>query len=138
MKMHTFQEMVKRIAPIPSKRVCVAYGNWSHREGMRGHTTGPVQEFKKELSKYVTVVDMDEFRTSKLCSECFGELKEHAYPDENRISKSTRNVLRCPIKECKAGYWDRDVNAARNILTLLRYLLSGMTTRLSFDRKVLA
>ncbi len=83
---------------------------------------------------------MDEFRTSKLCSECFhlGGLKEHAYPDENRIRKSTSNVLRCPIKECKTGYWDRDVNAARNILTLLRHLLSGMTRPLAFTREVLA
>ncbi|POM76314.1 Hypothetical protein PHPALM_6454 [Phytophthora palmivora] len=41
------------------------------------------------------------------------------------VLKCTRNVLRCTNSRCKANFWNRDVNAARNILELLRSGLKG-------------
>jgi hypothetical protein len=37
----------------------------------------------------------------------------------------TRNVLRCTNSRCKATFWNRDVNAARKMLELLRSGLKG-------------
>jgi transposase len=39
--------------------------------------------------------------------------------------KCTWNVLRCSNSRCKATFWNRDVNAARNMLELLRSGLKG-------------
>jgi hypothetical protein len=44
------------------------------------------------------------------------------------VLKFTRNVLRCTNSRCKATFWNREVNAARNILELLSARL------LSFER----
>ncbi|KAG7388359.1 hypothetical protein PHYBOEH_007886 [Phytophthora boehmeriae] len=40
----------------------VAYGDWSQRQGLKGHSMEPVKGFKRELRKRATVIDMDEFR----------------------------------------------------------------------------
>jgi len=41
------------------------------------------------------------------------------------VLQFTRNVLRCTSSRCKATFWNRDVNAARNMLELLRSGLKG-------------
>jgi len=45
--------------------------------------------------------------------------------------KFTRNVLRCTNSRCKANFWNRDVNAAKNMLELLR---SGLKMKLGASR----
>jgi len=45
--------------------------------------------------------------------------------------KCTRNVLSCTNSRCKTNFWNRDVNAARNMLELLR---SGLNGKLSANR----
>ncbi|KAG3124071.1 hypothetical protein C6341_g26306, partial [Phytophthora cactorum] len=41
------------------------------------------------------------------------------------VTAYTRNVLRCTNSSCKANFWSRDVNAARNMLELLSSGLKG-------------
>jgi hypothetical protein len=42
------------------------------------------------------------------------------------VLQFTWNVLRCTNSRCKANFWNRDVNAARNMLELLRSGLKGL------------
>jgi transposase len=49
---------------------------------------------------------MQKLRNSKLTSKMV-------------VLKCTRNLLRCTNSRCKATFWNRDVNAARNILGIL-------------------
>jgi hypothetical protein len=42
------------------------------------------------------------------------------------VPKFTRNVLRYTNSRCKANFWNRDVNAGRNMLELLRSGLKGL------------
>ncbi|KAG1708981.1 hypothetical protein DVH05_022613 [Phytophthora capsici] len=76
---------------------------------------------------------MDEFKTTKLCSQCHQTLSQVSYEVDVMLPKKrkrkgvvlTRNraevqfeertcygVLRCDHKNCTAQYWDRYVNAA--------------------------
>jgi hypothetical protein len=41
------------------------------------------------------------------------------------VLQFTRNALRCTNSRCKATFWNRDVNAERNMLELLRSGLKG-------------
>ncbi|POM78459.1 Hypothetical protein PHPALM_4005 [Phytophthora palmivora] len=68
LKAKALDALVKRIAPIPKPPVCIRYGVWSRRDGIKGHATGPM--------KGVTVLLMDEFRTNKLCSCCHKRLNQ--------------------------------------------------------------
>ncbi|KAG6974617.1 hypothetical protein JG688_00002965 [Phytophthora aleatoria] len=89
---------------------------------------------------------MDEFRTSKLCSQCHQTLSAVRYSVDTKLPKrkkckgvvSVRNraevefedkkcheVLRCDHENCEARYWDRDVNAAINMVELLKSEVLG-------------
>ncbi|KAG1698233.1 hypothetical protein DVH05_015221 [Phytophthora capsici] len=162
-KMKAMDTLAKRIVPKADKHVCIAYGDWSRRDGLKGHATGPVKGFVKALKRRATVIPMDEYRTSITCSCCHKRLrqsrlfnnlnrkkdeadvrlKEHPSLKEAKeiaemakfqnpklankkiVLKCTRNVLRCTNSRCKANFWNRDVNAARNMLELLRSGLKG-------------
>jgi len=43
MKMKALDALVKRIIPVPSPQVCIASGDWSRRDGLKGHPSGPVK-----------------------------------------------------------------------------------------------
>jgi len=67
------------------------------------------QPSKKEVKE---IEEMRKFRNPKLASK--------------KITlKCTRNVLRCTNTRCKTNFWNRDINAARNMLELLRSGLKG-------------
>ncbi|KAF1790704.1 hypothetical protein GQ600_25284 [Phytophthora cactorum] len=125
-------EIARRIVPTVSRLTCVAYGDWSRRDGIKGHAPSPVKGLKEALQKRATVVSMDEFRTSKLCSQCHQSLSSVQYPtpvfpkgvqkpkrrkmkgkglprDWSRAeikSKHCHVVLRCENVDCEARYWD--------------------------------
>ncbi|KAG7377026.1 hypothetical protein PHYPSEUDO_012271 [Phytophthora pseudosyringae] len=65
------------------------------------------------------------------------KLKNPKLADKKVVLKGTRNVLRCTSSRCKANFWNRDVNAARNMLDLLRSGLEGKrgATRLRAFRR---
>jgi hypothetical protein len=48
------------------------------------------------------------------------KFKNPKLADKKVVLKCTRNVLRCTNSKCKANFWNRDVNAARNMLELLK------------------
>jgi hypothetical protein len=67
------------------------------------------QPSKKEVKE---IAEMRKFRNPKIASM--------------KIAlKVTRNVLCCTNSRCKATFWNRDVNPARNMLELLRSGLKG-------------
>ncbi|KAF1786418.1 hypothetical protein PC116_g24726 [Phytophthora cactorum] len=144
-------EIARQIIPTVNRLTCVAYGDWSRRDGIKGHAPSPVKGLKEALRKRAMVVSMDEFRTSKLCSQCHQSLSSVQYPtpvfpkgvqkpkrrkmkgkilprDWSRAeikSKHCHVVLRCENEDCEARYWDRDVNAAINMLELLKSEVQG-------------
>jgi transposase len=92
--------------------------------GIKGHPSAPVKGFARALQKRATVVPIDEYKTSKLCSLCHDTLEKArllATNDDGEFElRKNRNILRCASSACRANFWNRDVNAARNMLELLR------------------
>ena len=73
---------------------------------------GPVQEARRRLQLWVgfsRFFSVDEFRTSKTCSRCHGEVERVYKP---LLQQRIWAVTRCT--GCGA-VWNRDVNAARNM-----------------------
>jgi transposase len=81
---------------------------------------------------------MDESLTTKLCSRCHHTLEKArllATNDDGEFElRENRNVLRCANSACRANFWNRDVNAARNILELLATRLMGLRRIAAFTR----
>lgn len=155
MKRAAVDAVARRVVPTVSRSTCVGYGDWSRRDGIRGHASGPVKGLKQALRKRAVVVSVDEFRTSKLCSQCYHPLSTVSYVVETELEKKKKHkgkvlprnhaqtvfeekdcygVLRCDHKECDAHYWDRDVNAAINMLELLKRELRGLGRMPAFRR----
>ncbi|KAF1319048.1 DNA phosphorothioation-dependent restriction protein dptg, partial [Globisporangium splendens] len=138
MKEKTADVMAKRLVPIASVQVLAGYGDWSLRDGISGHASSPAKGFRKALKKQATVVPIDEYRTSKLCSDCHSPLDQALLSTKIKnnkvVLKKTRNVLRCATSSCKANFWNRGVNAARNILSLLKCKLLGLGRLEAFCR----
>ncbi|KAG2978615.1 hypothetical protein PC128_g25694 [Phytophthora cactorum] len=139
-------EIARRIVPTVSRQTSVAYGDWNRRRGIKGHAPSPVKGLKEALRKRATVVSMNEFRTSKLYSQCHQTLSVVRYSVNTKLPKRkkckgvvlVRNraevefedikchaVLRCDHENCEARYWDRDVNAAINMIELLKSEVLG-------------
>ncbi|RLN89470.1 hypothetical protein BBJ28_00011469 [Nothophytophthora sp. Chile5] len=118
------------------------------RSGIKGHAPSSVKGLRKALTKRAMVVSMDEYRTSMLCSQCHHTLSSVCYSVDTRLptrkkrqgvvlvrnraevefeKKKCHAVLRCDHKDCEARYWDRDVNAAINMLALLKSEVLGQS-----------
>ncbi|RLN93938.1 hypothetical protein BBJ28_00026475, partial [Nothophytophthora sp. Chile5] len=130
-------------AILPKMRI-----EWPARQSLRVDTPCAASTVdERVLRKCATVVSMDKFRTSKLCSKCHQTLSSVRYSVDTRLPKRKKRkgvvlvrnraevefeqkkchaVLRCDHKQCEARYWDRDVNAAINMLELLKSEVLGL------------
>ena len=113
----------------PSK-VVVGFGDWSnpHDSIIRGHKRGPVLKLKTHLRKWCKVIDVNEFRTSKLCCKCHNETEKVSY---NGVK--VNSVLRCLNNECRMVI-DRDINGCKNILKMLMVSLNQIEKPEAFKR----
>jgi transposase len=76
-----------------------------------------VQEVKNKLKKWCELVDVDEFRTSKLCCHCHSEIAKVKFN-----GKDINSALCCSNNECRITI-ERDINGARNIFMLLEKMI---------------
>ncbi|EGZ23992.1 hypothetical protein PHYSODRAFT_391121, partial [Phytophthora sojae] len=92
-------KLAKRIVPTIDRDVCVCLGNWNQHKGVSGYMNAPIKRLTAELSRRATLISVDEFRTSRLCLDCF-----------TPMAKPSRNVRVCKNILCGARCWERDVN----------------------------
>ncbi len=65
---------LNRIESTYGKDATIYYGDWSRKDQMKGCDPSPTVGLRKLLKKSSRVVEVDEFRTSKMCNGCMGEL----------------------------------------------------------------
>ena len=120
---------------VGKKKTLVGFGDFSQQHGLvKKHPTSPIKKFKNELRKYCDVVDVDEYNTSKTCNCCHKPIELY----KNKVIRKMRDgtytkarlsqinsVIRCNLNECKLCCMDRDINASKNILYLLKLQKAG-------------
>ena len=76
--------------------------------------SAPTVGMRRLLSKWLEVMDVDEYRTSIICNLCLGQLTKY----RNRRGRLSYSRLKCTtcISRGKPIFLDRDKNAAANIL----------------------
>ena len=113
-----------------NSNVIVGFGNWSNpgTSVIKGHRRGPVLKVKSELKRWCRVIDVDEYKTSKMCCKCEKEMEKYKYNSE-----SVNSVLRCRNNECGIII-DRDINACKNILKILKAVLKDEERPEAFKR----
>jgi len=74
-KIKTLDKFCRRLSRGDPATV-VAFGDGMFSSSSRGHAAAPVKGLRSRLRQHCRVVDVDEFRTSKLCSDCHSEVEE--------------------------------------------------------------
>lgn len=100
--------------------VVLAYGAAKFAHNSRGSASSPLWTFRAMLAVLVTMVLVNEYNTSKRCSQCHSGvfMKKVHVPGEKG---SLHGVLTCPLCRHKIN---RDVNSARNIAYCFWYQLT--------------
>jgi hypothetical protein len=100
---------------IPEQTI-VCFGDASFRHNSAGYASSPKQaQFVKELRKMNVKVHMtNEYNSSQVCSRC---MKEKRLIGCETARKNKHFVRRCTEKSCRM-IWNRDVNAAINMVTI--------------------
>ncbi|DBA74950.1 TPA: hypothetical protein ACH3X1_010296 [Trebouxia sp. C0004] len=106
-----------------SKDTVVAYGDASFSSSCcKGNPSTPTVSLRRNLGYHCKVFDTDEFRTSRLCCACKTAMEGMPLPVTERGRRDhgpeSYSVRLCRNTECHRTLWNRDVNAAINILRL--------------------
>ena len=108
----------------------IGYGDAGRAVGIKARC-GPFRRLRRELGKYATVLDIPEQYTSKTCSHCHCQAMHNMHNLAKRRKTGevrqikVHGVLHCSTSACKGKTWDRDINAALNILELTMTELRG-------------
>eukprot|EP00835_Amoeboradix_gromovi_P000901 NODE_34_length_31639_cov_0.254375.p7 type:complete len:345 gc:universal NODE_34_length_31639_cov_0.254375:12141-11107(-) len=96
------------------REVVVAFGAGMFSSSSKGHCPGPVKGVRTALRRSgVEVGDVNEDYSSQLCSECHHKV-EPMYGESG--GEAIHSVRRCKTTNCPRTLWNRDINAALNIL----------------------
>ena len=97
-----------------TRNTLVVWGNGSFGPTSKGHASAPNKKMQREIARFVPLVLVNEFNTSKKTNCC--ELDGVALRTKQYKKRTT--VFQCP--GCKR-LLPRDVNAAMNILRVFLY-----------------
>lgn len=128
-------KMVRQLTGKAGSNTLIGFGNWSAKNSagiIKKHPCSPAKKLLHALRPHCTVVMVDEYRTSKLCSQCAARMLNMKTrvdgPDGVRSSKSVHAVLFCSNRSCAVRV-NRDCNASRNIMALLLAMVQGKRPR---------
>jgi hypothetical protein len=100
---------------------------------MKGCMPTPNKGLIKLLKKRFTVLSVDEFRTSKLYNKDLSKELINVKVKRGKKNKSIHTLL-TPTRNPNGVMLNRDVNASRNILKILKTYLNSQTRPLEFCR----
>ncbi|KAF7720745.1 hypothetical protein EC973_006169 [Apophysomyces ossiformis] len=119
----------KKATPTRSqKKPLIAFRNAKLFNTIRGKRTGVVSTIyrklkEKEKRDLCAIIEIDEYKTSKICSNCDRESLTNV---KGSLSQSLHAVLKC--KTCST-VWNHDLNSCRNIRRLAIYQAHHEDTR---------
>ena len=104
----------------------VIFGDYSKTETMKGSEPHLVKRLKRLLKqKGYQVYLIDEYNTSKLCNRCGCGLKQFKKVINKHGTESLLwRLLRCTSSKCLT-YHNRDRNATRNMMKIVKSLMAG-------------
>jgi hypothetical protein len=113
-------KFLQRIKDTYGDNLLLCYGDWSEEQSMKFIMPTKGIGLRRLISKKFKTVLIDEFKTSKLCSKCFKELKHHT--KENKKIHRLLKCINCNKSDSSESetftFINRDINACVNILNI--------------------
>jgi hypothetical protein len=129
-----FLERLEKPSKGKDVEIEIAYGNAGFASGGRGEKCVPVKWFKERVARKFKVVDVDEFRSSKLDYQTHNLLGKIIKIDEAENCRDIRGLHWLKTKNLSCKLVSRDSNAAKNIHYLHHLLTNGLERPKSFLR----
>lgn len=127
------EEAVRQMTDVKShkkqKDVVVLYGDSSIGQ-LKGCAPVGNKRLRQIMKHRACVIDVDEFRTSKLCACCHKAMKGKLMDNGER----SYGIRHCENSECERVFWDRDDNGGINITFKGLWPLRGEETPIEFMR----
>jgi hypothetical protein len=115
----------------------VAFGDGDVYSGNGRGIGGPCETLKRRLERVHcrrgSFVEVDECKTSAVCSTCNSPLKPAKTTKRDGTTSEVYSVQLCTNTRCCIG-WNRDVNAARNILKVFLAANEGRARPMALRR----
>jgi len=114
----------------------LAYGNWSQGKGyqMKHFMPTPNIGIKKLLGTRFTILDVDEYKTSKIYNKTFTELT-NIKVRKGKHNKKIHEILTLKEELEWRIFVNRDKNACKNILNIVDCYLKNQTRPEVFRRQ---
>jgi transposase len=120
------------------RKMTIGMGNAGFGSCYKGNDPAPKGKLLKKLNERFEVKMIDEFMTSQTCCACHSRLKpvKHKRKDKKGVSATSivRGIKQCKTTGCLITH-NRDLNAAKNMLHLLRTAINGEEKPDAFMRK---
>ena len=112
----------------------MTYGNWSRSSQMKNFMPTPGLGIKRLLNKRFIILDIDEYKTSKIHNKTLKELT-NVKIRRKKHSKKIHEVLTLKEETERRIFVNRDKNACKNILHIGKCFLKNQTRPDVFKRK---
>ena len=98
--------MLNRVEQKFGRDSVIYYGDWSRKDQMRGCDPSPTIRVKKLISKRFEIVEVNEYKTSIICSTCHERLSRYRRRD-GTLSYSRLCCTNCRLggKKDRSGLW---------------------------------
>lgn len=129
-------KMLNEIEKKFGKDLLLGLGDWSVNTShqMKGCMPTPNKGIAKLLIKRFEVVSVDEYKTSKLYNKDLTKELTNVKVKRGKRSKSIHTLL-TPTRNPNGVILNRDRNACRNILSIMKEFLQTQTRKAEFSRK---
>ena len=135
------RQLCRQLTAKAGSNILVGFGDWRATDlhGLiKNCPAGPVKKLEHELRRHCKVIEIDEYRTSKLHADCRRELSyqfaERECQDGIVRRMKVYSVLHCRHNGCHGMTVNRDQNASKNILFLTLPHFLGQARDPAFSR----
>ena len=131
-------DLARNIKDKFGKDVILIQGDWSDRlkttPSRINYISTPNLGLKRKLNEYLTIYNIDEFRTSCLNYKTEERCENMYLPDKKGVERKIHSILRYQTESKRMGCINRDENAVNNMIKIVNTYLLNKTRPEKFRR----
>lgn len=131
-------DLARNIKDKFGKNVILIQGDWSDKLNTTPsrirYISTPNLGLKRKLKEYLTIYNIDEFRTSCLNYKTEERCENMYLPDKKGIERKIHSILRYQTESKRMGCINRDENAVNNMIKIVNTYLLNKTRQEKFRR----
>lgn len=137
-KNRTMDNLVLKIKEVFGGKAIICYGDWSDKlkttPSMIKYMSTPNMGIKRKISEHMKIYNLDEFRTSILNNVTENKCENMYIPDKKGQMRKKHSILTYKMENNRMGCINRDRNAVKNMVKIVRYYMEHKERPLNYKR----